>query len=179
MESGYTFSSTLVSWAIHSGLPVHHPIPRPFRNSCQSSGIVFPSCRTWKSAQPFTSAENKTLLGSVWQYYYGVNYCSESLIPRGTRAVVRYLHVRLEPVRPSSSSVMRLWPVVGHTVAGGRTLTSLSCYKLRTGCHFGDHALLRGESAIQRVGKDDRENRGQKIGVHEQSAVRIKAGDFY
>ena len=25
----------------------------------------------------------------------------------------------MEPVRPSSSSVMRLWPVFGHTVAGG------------------------------------------------------------
>ena len=83
------------------------------------------------------------------------------------------------PSARSSSSVMRLWPVVGYTVAAGRRLTSFGRQKVRAGCHFGDHTLLGGESAIQRVGKDDRENRGQKIGVHEQSAVRIKAGDFY
>ena len=38
-------------------------------------------------------------------------------------------------------------------------LTSLGCHKICIGCHFRDRTLLRDESAIQRVSKDDREIR--------------------
>jgi hypothetical protein len=57
--------------------------------------------------------------------------------------------------------------MVGYTVAGGRRLTSLGCHEIRTGRYFGDHSLVGRESAIQRVGKDDWENGGQKISIHE------------
>jgi len=88
---------------------------------------------------------------------------------------------RVEQIRSYKISVSSIFFIeafvacVSYAVAAGRRLTRFGRPKVRAGCHFGDHTLLRGKSAIQRVGKDDRENRSQKIGVHVESAVRIKA----
>lgn len=51
--------------------------------------------------------------------------------------------------------------------------------EVRTGCHFGDRNRLGYESAIQRIRKHDRENRGRQIGVYEKIAVRVEPVDFH
>ena len=59
---------------------------------------------------------------------------------------------------------MRLRPVVRYTDRWGGTVNQPSAaLNPRWRHNLGDHVLRRGESAIQRVGKDDWKNGGQTI----------------
>ena len=94
--------------------------------------------------------------------------------PKSPQAVVWRVMPGKYPAR-----VVGSYSKVGYTVARGCRLASLGCLEVRTGCHFGDWNRLGYESAIQRVRKDDRENRGQQIGVHEKRAIRVESVDFH